>query len=287
MKTLFNCCAVLAVSIFLFNCGGSADSEKPTNDSTPKAKDSLAVSDSTQELKEFKFFKAIGDIPSPAHEIVIINKAGIKYNAGLPNPVENESKYADLYKACLNYGIYSCDLAYCASFKENADVMKYYLTSRKMAEKAGALSIFDEITKQYRFENNTKNSDSLEMILDKVYYAIEGFCQDQHKLDVAVKILLGSWIESQYLTLSHAAAEAKPAKTKQLQEKLWENYLHLRNILDLLKEYENHDELNNLNTSLVAYSELYKDAHGADDFSKDRTAKMLTALTQIRSQITQ
>ena len=287
MKKFLNSAFVVLLLAGVTNCGGSAESEKESADSLKNNQISTNESDSLIELKEFKFFKTIGDIPSPAHEIVAINKAGIKYNAAFPNSIDNETKYADLFKSCLNYGVYSCDLAYCASFKENSDLMKYYLTTRKMAEKAGAISVFDEITKQYSFEGNTKNPDSLEKILDNVYFAIEGFCQDQHKLDVAVKMLLGSWIESQYLTLSHLATEAKQEKQKQLQVKLWENFLHLRNILDLLKEYENHPEMNQMNASLVAYAELYKDAHGAEDFTKDRVDKMLAALTKIRSEIIQ
>lgn len=287
MKNLLNTAVIALIFFFLNSCGGASESETSVTDTLKQSEKNAQQSDTSAEIKEFKFFKAIGDIPSPAHEIVAINNAGIKYNSALPNSIDKESKYADLYTSCLNYGIYSCDLAYCASFKENSDVMKYYVTTRKMAEKVGALSVFDEITQQYRFDSNKKNSDSLENILDKVYYAIEGFCQDQHKLDVAVKMLLGSWIESQYLTLSHLNAETKQEKQKQLQVKLWENFLHLRNILDLLKEYENHPELNQLNTSLVAYADLYKDTHGAEDFSKDRTAKMLALLTKIRSEIIQ
>ena len=42
-----------------------------------------------------------------------------------------------------------------------------------------------------------------------------------------------------------------------------------------------------MNASLVAYAELYKDAHGAEDFTKDRVDKMLAALTKIRSEIIQ
>ena len=275
----------LAGSVVLFmSCGGGKEEEK-TTDTLSVKEDSSKKKSEQEELKEFKFFSVIGAIPSPAHEIVEINKAGIKYNATLPNPAENESKYADLYKACLNYGVYSCDLAYCASFKENADLMKYFLVNRKMAEKAGALSIFEEITKQYGFESNTKNADSLEAILDKVYFATEKFCQDQHKLDVAVKILLGSWIESQYLTLSSLTSVAKPEKANMLRTKVWENYLHLRNILDLLKEYENHPELNALNDELTKYATLYQDAHGPEDFSKEKISGMHTAISSIRSNV--
>lgn len=266
------------------SCGGGKEEEK-TTDTLSVKEDTSQKKSEQEELKEFKFFSVIGAIPSPAHEIVEINKAGIKYNATLPNPAENESKYADLYKACLNYGVYSCDLAYCASFKENADLMKYFLVNRKMAEKAGALSIFEEITKQYGFESNTKNADSLEAILDKVYFATEKFCQDQHKLDVAVKILLGSWIESQYLTLSSLTSVAKPEKANMLRTKVWENYLHLRNILDLLKEYENHPELNALNDELTKYATLYQDAHGPEDFSKEKISGMHTAISSIRSNV--
>jgi hypothetical protein len=273
-----------AVTLAMISCGGGSEGETTVSDSTKtEVKKDTTVSDA--EMKEFKFFMVLANIPSPAHEVIEINKAGMKYDSKLPNPVANESKYSTAFKNCINYGVYTTDLAYIASFKDNADVMKYFVTTRKMADKAGAASVFDEIMKTEHFEDHIHNTDSLEIILDKVFVATEKFCETEHKLDVAVKVLLGSWIESQYLTLNAINGKAMDAKTEKLYNKVWENYLHLRNLLELLKEYDSHNELTELNTQLIAYADLYKDTHGASDFNKERIAKMNESIQLIRSKI--
>ncbi|MFN6040116.1 MAG: hypothetical protein ACK452_16720 [Bacteroidota bacterium] len=281
MRKLFFQLGLCSALVTLFSCGGSKETEEKTKDTT------VAVSkkDSTAELKEFKFFMILANVPSPAKEVVEIQKSGMKYNASLLNPKENESKYSENTKVCLNYGVYASDLAYCASFKDNPDLMSYFLLNRKMADKAGALSVFEEIIKQENFESHTKNVDSLELILDKAYMATEKFCEDQHKLDIAVKILIGSWIEGQHLTLSTINGLEQNAKNKKLFEKVWENFLHLRNINDLLSEYENHPELNDLKTQLKAYAEIYNDAHGVEDMKKDRISKLYEAMSKIRASV--
>ncbi len=274
---------MLVTGLLFSSCGGGKeDAETTMQDS---AKTQTAKRDSSAELKEFKFFMVLANIPSPAHEVIEVRNAGMKYNASLLNPKENESKYTDPTKICLNYGVYSSDLAYIASFKENADIMKYFLLNRSMAEKAGALSVFESIVKGEGFESHLRNSDSLELILDKVYMATEKFCEDQHKLDVAVKILIGSWVETQYINLSNINGIAQNEKNKVLFTKVWENYLHLRNINDLLKEYEGHPELDELKNQLAAYAELYKDANGTDDMTKERITKLHEGISVIRKKI--
>jgi hypothetical protein len=284
MKKLTLIVALCVSGLMFTSCGGSKEGDKNPGDTLMK--DTVAVKkDSAAELKEFKFFTVLASIPSPAHEVIEIKNSGMKYNSALLNPKENESKYSDNDKVCFNYGIYSTDLAYCASYKDNADMMKYFMVNRKMAEKAGALSVFEEVIKADHFEEHIHNSDSLELILDKVFVATEKFCQNQHKLDVAVKVLLGSWVESNYIVLSNLKGIDKNDKNKKLYDKVWENFLHLRNFIDLLKEYENHPELTDLSKQLAYYADLYKDVHGAEDLTKERVQKLYEAISSIRSKM--
>ncbi|MFN5460197.1 MAG: hypothetical protein ACK5AY_09840 [Bacteroidota bacterium] len=279
MKKLLPIIFVFSSVLIFSSCGSNKESEESTKDTVALVKDTAA------EIREFKFFMILANIPSPAREVIEIQKASMKYDATLLNPKENESKYSEKTKVCLNYGIYATDLAYIASFKDNQDLMSYFLVNRKMAEKAGALSVFEEIMKKENFESNIKNTDSLEKMLDDVFMATEKFCEDQHKLDIAVKILIGSWVEGQYLNLSMIKSQAQNPKNKKLFEKVWENFLHLRNINDLLKEYEGHPELDELKTQLVAYAELYKDAHGTEDINKERIARLYEAMALIRANV--
>lgn len=257
-----------------------------------EVKDTLSVSDtvSTPSLdaeKEFKFFTVLANIPSPAHEIIAVQKSGFNYDESLCLSVENESKYNTVLKTALNYGVYSTDLSYAASFASNSDIMKRFAVTRKMADKAGVLSVFEEVIKNGHFEENLKNSDSLEAVLDNVYHSIERFCQTDHHLDVAAKVMIGSWVESQYLSLSHLKNQKLNKKNELLFNKIWEAKVHLANINDLLKEYDNNAELKEIAGKLENYFKNYDGVSGTKDFSAEKLNKMLEEITAIRNYITE
>ncbi len=282
-KIIFSTIAIFT----LCSCGdgNKVAEETLVTDTTSVKVDSAAAK--LDEEKEFKFYTVIANIPSPAHEVTAIKDAGFKYNSAFCHSLENESKYSTTLKTALNYGIYSSDLAYTATFANQSDIMKRFVTTRKIAEKAGVVGVFDEIVKNGHFEENLKNSDSLNTILDQVYISIEKFCQTDHHLDIATKITVGSMIESHYLALAHLKDQKLSKKNEVLYKSVWEGKLHLSNIVDLLKEYDANKELTQLQESLSTYLTNYDKVTGTADLSTEKINKMFADISAIRSWVTE
>lgn len=70
--------------------------EKKTSENTVKEKENLGED---EDQEKFTFVP-----PSPLQIASIFNKAGLIYDANLPNKVENISNYTNKFKQSLNFG---------------------------------------------------------------------------------------------------------------------------------------------------------------------------------------
>lgn len=271
----------LALCFGLISCGGNEEKNEMSDKEVVPQDTASGPKDAE---KEFKFFTILANVPSPVADLAEINKAGYKYDGTLLNPTTNFEKYNTAFQYASNYGVYSTDLSYAATFSNSTDILKYYVTTRKAAEKAGSLKVFDEITKTGHFEENVKNPDSLKVLLERVDKATDEFLKNDHQLDVAATIVIGAWIETQYLNLSMIKAQKVKDQTVAVS-KVWESKLHLGNILDLLTSYANNPDYTSVTSDLQAYMQNYEGATGADSFSKEKIEKMYADITAIRNKI--
>jgi hypothetical protein len=278
MKYIFS----IAALFLIFSCNNN-ETEVAENTTT----DSLKVDSSSvkiDEEKEFKLHLLIANIPSPSHEIIAIKKAGYTYKPSLLIDKSKAGTYNDDFKKGVNYGMFSADLAYAASFPNNKDIIPYFLATRKSAESANSLKIFDDITKSANFESLQGNSDSMEAVLERAYLETEHFFETDHHMDIASRILLGAWVEGQYLLLNTLHIQ-KSTKADELKNKVWESKLQLMNLNELLKEYESDAAIAPFASSLKEYYKNYDGATGATSFNDDLLKKMMDELTSIRNKM--
>ncbi len=272
---------VAVLGLALFACGSPETEVVETNS------DSLAVDTTAKKVdeeKEFKLHMIMANIPSPSHEIVVINKAGYSYQSSLILDKSKAGSYTSEFKRGVSYGIYSADLAYASSFKNNKDILPIFGATNKAAESAGLGKVFQDITKSANFESMQSNSDSLEAILERAYLASENYLESDHHMDIAARVMMGAMIEGQYVLLSTLDMQ-KSAKENDLKAKVWESKLHLMNLIELLKEYSNDTDLAPIAASITEYYKNYDGASGIENFSKDKLTKMLKELTAIRTKL--
>jgi hypothetical protein len=278
MKYIFS----IAALFLMFSCGNN-ETEVVENSSIDSVKvDSTSVK--IDEEKEFKLHLLIANIPSTSHEIIAIKNAGYTYKPSLLIDKSKAGSYTNDFKKGLNYGMFSADLAYAASFPNNKDIIPYFLATRKAAESANALKIFDDITKSANFESLQGNSDSMEAVLERAYLETEHFFETDHHMDIAAKILLGAWVEGQYLLLNTLHIQ-KSSKAEDLKTKVWESKLQLMNLNELLTEYQSDAEMTSFATSLKEYYKNYDGASGAKSFNDELLKKMMDELTTIRTKM--
>ena len=275
----------LIVVLYFSSCSNQEVKETELSEKLDSIAPDSSEMKKMDEEKEFKFFMIIANIPSPSHEVVELGKQNQSFKKEVPNNTKNVDNYTDSYKTAINYGVYIADFAYVSAFKNNKEIFNYFAACRKMAEKATVLKTFEEVVKSDFIKYNASNPDALEKILDTLYVNTEKFLETDHHLDIAVKILLGSWVETQYVFLSHLKEVNNNDKNKALFTKLWENKNHLNHINELLTEYSGHEELNSLAGSLSSYQKNYEGISAEKDFTKEKILKMYEDLSTIRSEM--
>ena len=288
MKITFKIIA-LSFGIFLLSSCSSNSNEnnEPVVDST-SVKDSLAKANPIDEEKEFKFLQIIANIPAPSKEVLEIAKSGLKYDAKLVNNIANAEKYETTFKKAINYGVCLSDLAYTASFGNAQDILNQFGAAKILAEGASALATFEKVVTQSHFEDQLKNMnvDTVESIIDNIYTATDEFLSNDHHLDIASKILVGSWIENQYLALASLNGLSLNKKNEKLYDQLWSQKLHLSNINKLMTEYADNEEMNKLAQKLAEFEKsYYADLSGKEGFTKDKLNGMQKSITEIRNNI--
>ena len=278
MKYIFS----IAALFLMFSCGNNETevTENITSDTLKVDSNSVKI----DEEKEFKLHLLIANIPSPSHEIIAIKKAGYTYKPSLMIDKSKAGTYSNDFKKGVNYGMFSADLAYAASFPNNKDIIPYFLATRKAAESANSLKVFDDITKSANFESLQGNSDSMEAVIERAYLETEHFFETDHHMDIAAKILLGAWVEGQYLLLNTLHIQ-KSAKAEELKTKVWESKLQLMNLNELLTEYSSDAEVAPFAASLKEYYKNYDGASGANSFNDELLKKMMDELTSIRTKM--
>ena len=118
--------------------------------------------------------------PSPIQIASILKKVNMPYEDGLTNSVDNVDKYPTKIKQTLNFGVYSCDLAYCVTndkYEQAADFLK---ANKKLSSKIGLETIFRSENLVDRFESNIGNQDSIMEILFHVQMMTDDYINDNN-----------------------------------------------------------------------------------------------------------
>jgi hypothetical protein len=272
----------LAVStMMLTSCGGNKESETPAVDTTSTA--ATAAPESTvDEMVDFKFHYLTANIPSPMELVDALPKAGIPFSKDVLNSTENESKYNTTVQKAINFGIYSVDMAYLTTNEEYSLVKGYLNTSRNLAKSLDLTETFDKVVGN-RLSQNSENKDSLKKVIDEAYYEVDNYMRNNERALAATQMLTGSWIESQYITLSLIKDVAKDEKNAMLFDKVFEQKRHLASLVSLLKEYEKEKSFKPVIDQMYELNKQYDSMQTADASNKEFLNKLATSVAKIRN----
>lgn len=279
MKNNLFCIAVL--SLVFYACGNETKQEAAT--ATPE----IVVDSSKSELNEytdFKFHLVIANIPSPFETVNQLSKSGIECNKELLNKPENEAIYLTSTKKAMNYGVYGVDLVYLANCKEFSQISKYLKTAHNLSASLDALESFDRIAGS-RLEENWGNKEVVTKVVDEVYAATDEYLRNNDRELAATQILTGGWVESQYITLNVLIGQEQNAKNQFLFEKTYEQKLHLQNLTNLLKDYENESDFKPIILKLAGLNEEFKNIHSVEEITSQKIKELVEKITAIRDLI--
>lgn len=280
---------VIAISCaaVLMSCGGNT--EKKAETTTTEVKDTakkVTEASPENELADFKFTTLVINIPSPFEIVGMLPKAGLSFNKELLNSVDNASKYTTSTKKGLNYGAYVVDLVYLSTNQQFADIKPYFATTRDLAKSLDCLESFDKVAGK-RLEKSMDKADSINKVMDQLYGEMDTYLRSNDRLLTATQILIGSWVESQYITVTLLKAETKNDKNQILYTKVNEQRNSVAKLVDLLKEYEKDKNLKPIIDELKDLNKIYADLKvGTSDIDKALLEKIQAKLSSIRAKVT-
>jgi hypothetical protein len=275
---------IIAVSCIaaLVSCGN--DSTKTETTEAPK--DTVKQVPQTQpenELADFEFHTLVINIPSPFEILTYLPKAGIPYNKSLINPTSNETKYTTTTKKGLNYGAYIVDLVYLSTNEQFSDVKTYFKTSRNLAQSLGCAESFDNISGS-RLEKNIDQKDTINKVIDQIYIEMDSYLRSNERLLTATQILVGSWIESQYITISLIKDQAKTNENAILFDKVLQQNFTSQKLVQLLKEYEKEKDFKAMIDGVTELDKIYSGIKNGE-LDSATLGKLHAKLTEVRAKM--
>jgi len=279
-KKILTVCISIS-SLLIVSCGGNKEVETAKVDTM--STETAAPQESTvDEMVDFKFKYLTANIPSPMELVDALPKAGISFSKDVLNPVESESKYNTSLQKAINFGIYSVDMAYLTTNEEYSMVKSYLNTSRNLAAALDLTETFDKVVGN-RLNQNSENKDSLRKVIDEAYYEVDNYMRNNERALAATQMLTGSWIESQFITLSLIKNVDKNEQNAMLFDKVFEQKRHLASLVSLLKEYEKEKTFKPLIDQIYELNNQYSAMKTADVSNKEFLTKLATSVAKIRN----
>jgi hypothetical protein len=272
----------IAIStVMLISCGGNKEAET-NNVDTANTATTAAPESTVDEMVDFKFHFLTANIPSPMELVDALPKAGIPFSKEVLNPTESETKYNTSIQKAINFGIYSVDMAYLTTNEEFSMVKSYLNTSRNLAKSLDLTETFDKVVGN-RLSQNSENKDSLKKVIDEAYYEVDNYMRNNERALAATQMLTGSWIESQYITLTLIKDVAKNEQNSMLFDKVFEQKRHLASLVSLLKEYEKEKAFKPVIDQIYELNTLYSSMKAEDASNKEFLNKLATSVAKIRN----
>lgn len=255
--------SLLMGSALFFACGNHNTEEQSEGISEDVAivKDTTPVT--VDKETKFKFDFALKNIPSPVGMMNEVSKWGEPYNNEFFNDTKKFSSYSSEFSKAVNLGIYNMDLCYAMVNDKGADVLKYMKTVLILSDVLGLKGAVDQMVGK-RAEKNLGNKDSLLTILNDIFVKSDSYLRTNERVYTATCVFVGSWIESFYLTGKISEMSGNAEVKKKSYNHLWEQRLHLGNLIAVLEEYKDKPEA-------VALAQEFKTIHGEINAVKDAT----------------
>jgi hypothetical protein len=272
----------LSFAALLVSCGGNS-SKPETADVKPDTVKKEVQTQPTNDLADFQFHVLVINVPSPLEIITFLPKAGLPFNKSLVNAAENETKYTTTTKKGLNYGAYIVDLVYLSTNEQFSEVKTYFKTSRNLAQSLGCAESFDNIAGS-RLENNIDKKDTINKVIDQIYTEMDGYLRSNDRLLTATQILVGSWVESQFITVSLIKDQAKNKDNEVLFQKVAQQNFTSQKLVELLKEYEKEKDFKAVIAGISELDKLYSSIKNGE-VDAAMLQKLHSKLGEVRSKI--
>lgn len=248
---------------------------------TAMAQDDNLLADKEKVVHEFHVL--VKSMPSPIEELEALRNDHEKFNENLLCPAANIKLHETDAALALNCGVYMVDFAYMAVHHKQDHMMEYRALALEMADKLDAAGPFHDVL-AVDLEKKVKDHAALKKLIDEALYATEEGMLDSNHLATASQLLIGSWVETQYIVLQSFKQDKKPHKL--VKEYIMDQQKHLANLINLVHEFRDeaglHDELGRLNMLEGSFKKI----HSLDEVNDEIVAELTDEITRLRMDIT-
>lgn len=273
-----------ALLLTIISCSNPPANQEPTAAPAESVKDTAAA-EAIDEAKEFKFSMVLADIPSPLEIINVLGKSHAHFDKALTNGTGNESRYTTSFKRGLNFGVYAIDLGYLAANDQFGNIQSYYNTTKNLAGTLDATEGFNKVAAS-RIKSYAENKDSVMKVVDEFYTQVDQYLRNNQRLQTATQMLVGGWVESQYLTLNSLKGMDKGEDLNKIKEQIFMQKLHLGKIVSVLKDYEKDKEFMPIITEMNALNSLYQAIPSSAAIDEATLASLTEKVAAVRGKIT-
>ena len=224
-------------------CGGGEEQGKP--ESAPN----LVIGNDGAETTVASLYQ----MPTPNELFSLVRQLAGDGQKRMMNPETNVDRYATLKARALNFGIYSTDLVFASYFKLNVEVVRYYLTTKKLAESLGIVSAFSDAD-FVRLEANLTRGDSLEIISNDAYTKAYAKLQDEKMGPTLSLVMAGGWVETMHLLLNQIEVHGNnPA----LMARVGEQKVTLEHLVEMMRPHESDADVSSVMKDLLLVRDIY------------------------------
>ncbi len=231
------------ILLLLAACGGAPEQEKEV-----RSERFVVGGEDASELAE-KLYQ----MPTPNELFVLVRQMAGEGQMRMMSDARKADRFVTLEKRAANFGIYATDLVYASYFKLQVEVVRYYLTVKKLGDQLGLASAFPDKDRT-RLESNLAHGDSLEVISNEAYFRAYQKMQDEEMGPVLALVLAGGWVESMHLVMEqiHHYDPADP-----LVQRIAEQKVSLEHLLDMMEHLKEDSDLSNIRERLIAIRSIY------------------------------
>ncbi len=178
-------------------------------------------------------------IPSPEELFRFIHDGKLKFSKSIVNPSDKLNSYISTRSKELNFGIYSADLAYVASFSNYQLSVDYLGVVRTLSDEISISSVFDKNLIN-RISNMSDKPDSLLKITNDTYVDIVSYLEAAERQKTLAQIVTGGWVESIYVVCNLIDSYEKNTKIISL---LASQKVIIANLMMYLKQQKDDDNV--------------------------------------------
>ncbi|MBK9273568.1 MAG: hypothetical protein IPM49_03385 [Flavobacteriales bacterium] len=224
-------------------CGGSGDEHR-------SGPEKLVIGDSAATATAPA---SLYQMPTPNELFAIVRQMAGEGQKRMMNPTTSADRYATLGGRAFNFGVYCTDLIYASYFDLNVEVVRYYLTVKKLGEQLGLSAAFSE-QDFVRLESNLSKGDSLEIISNEAYYKAYEKLQEEEMGPTLALVLAGGWVESLHLVMKQVTA-FDPADP--LVKRVAEQKFSLEHLIEMMDAHGTDPNVAPIRERMIALRDIY------------------------------